>query len=156
MKTAITIDSDDLNIPEWLAEAHTVFHRYDSTYFEFAQQYTRDMKLLMSRGHEQDEDTFISLNLIMVIYVQKYFGKYDPRRAEMYFLCSDNLLTKYKKFLQQYSLQSQTNQPEGFQIAIQFLSQGLEVFEVSHGVDHPQFQHMKQKLDGLTVNYETE
>ena len=139
MKTAITIDSDDLNIPEWLAEAHTVFHRYDSTYFEFAQQYTRDMKLLMSRGHDQDEDTFISLNLIMVIYVQKYFGKYDPRRAEMYFLCSDNLF------------QCVPETPESFQLAIQFLAQGLEVLEVSHGVDHPQFKVMKQKLDMLQV-----
>ena len=139
MKTAITIDSDDLNIPEWLAEAHTVFHRYDSTYFEFAQQYTRDMKLLMSRGHEQDEDTFISLNLIMVIYVQKYFGKYDPIRAQIYFLCSDNLF------------QCVPETPESLQLAIQFLVQGLEVIEVSHGIDHPQFKIMKQKLDMLTV-----
>ena len=29
--------------------------------------------------------------MVMVIYVQKYFGKYDPIRAQIYFLCSDNL-----------------------------------------------------------------
>ena len=134
LKTAITIDSDDLNYAEWLIEAHTVFHPYDTTYHEFAQKCTRNMKFLMARGHEQDEDTYISLNMVMVIYVQKYFRKYDPIRAQIYFLCSDNLF------------QCVPETPESLQIAIQFLAQGLEVFEVSHGVDHPQFKIMKQKF----------
>ena len=75
--------------------------------------------------------------MVMVIYVQKYFGKYDPIRAQIYFLCSDNLF--------------QSNQPESLQVATQFLAQGLEVIEVSHGVDHPQFKIMKQKLEILKV-----
>ena len=95
------------------------------------------MKFLMARGHEQDEDTYISLNMVMVIYIQKYFGKYDPIRAQIYFLCSDNLF------------QCVPETPESLQLAIQFLAQGLEVFEVSHGVDHPQFKLMKQKLDSM-------
>ena len=140
LKTAINIDSDDLNYGEWLVEAHPVFHQYDTTFYEFAQKCTRNMKLLMARGdEEQDENVYISLNMRMMIYVQKYFGKYDPIRAQIYFLCSDNMF------------QCVPETPESLQIAMQFLAQGLEVIEVSHGVDHPQFKLMKEKFDNIML-----
>ena len=97
---------------------------------------------------DQDEDVFLTLNLAMVIYVEKYFGEFDPIRAEIYLQCAENLYETLPFMRDQ--------QQEALEISTQHLQKAMDVMKVSHGIDHPKFKMIKEKMEEFVEESKTD
>ena len=131
-------DLGSLSYGEWRSqrsEARNIFHPYDSTFFEYAQNYTKMLKEGIQTHNLQDQDYFRKLNIAMATHIEKYVGEYDPLRGSVYFQCAMNL--------------SVSKQEETLQLCSIFLNAAMEVMEVTHGIDHPQYELMQQKFNEL-------
>ena len=97
---------------------------------------------------DQSEDVFLTLNLAMVIYVEKYFGEFDPIRADIYLQCAENLYETLPFLREQ--------QQEALEISAQHFQKAMDVMKVSHGMDHPKFKMIREKLDQLVEESQTD
>ena len=52
------------------------------------------MKIKDHKGHEQSKAFFQQLNVVMITYIERHFGNYDPPTAEVYFNCGKNFFYK--------------------------------------------------------------
>ena len=137
LKASFTNDSlkdtnfiiNDTNYANWYLEAMNIFHPYDSTYFSFAKKCTTTMKIKDHKGQEQSKAFFQQLNVVMITYIERHFGEFDPLRAEVYFDCGKNFFNE---------------RLGNMKLCSKFLVKAMKVLEVSHGLEHPQFDLVRQ------------
>jgi len=120
---------NDTNYANWYLEAVNIFHPYDSTYFSFAKKCTTTMKIKDHKGQEQSKAFFQQLNVVMITYIERHFGEFDPLRAEVYFNCGKNFFNE---------------RLGNMKLCSKFLVKAMKVLEVSHGLEHPQFDLVRQ------------
>ena len=134
------INQEDHSFEEWICgEPSKIVHPCDSFFFRFAQKCTEKVSFLMPINalpdYLQDEEHFRKLNIALATNIEKYVGDYNPLRGHIYFQCAANL--------------SVSKQEETLQLCSIFLNGAMEVMEVTHGIDHPQYKLMEQKFNEL-------
>ena len=90
---------------------------------------TATMKIKDHNGHEQSKAFFQQLNLVMITYIERHFGEFDPLRAEVYFDCGKNFFNE---------------RLGNMKLCSKFLVKAMKVLEVSHGLERPQFDLERQ------------
>ena len=122
-------DSPDFDYANWYKEAVAIFHPYDSTYYAFAKKCITSMKIKDHHGQEQSKEIFRKLNMVMITYIERHFGNYDPPIAEVYFNCGKNFFD---------------NKIGNMELRSKFLLKAMAVLKVSYGIDHPQYELVRQ------------
>ena len=85
------------------------------------------MKIKDHKGHEQSKAFFQQLNVVMITYIERHFGEFDPFRAEVYFDCVKNFFNEWLG---------------NMKLCSKILVKAMKVLELSHG--HPKFDLMRQ------------
>ena len=83
------------------------------------------MKIKDHYGHEESKFIFQQLNVV----IERPFWEFDPLRAEVYFDSGKNFFNE---------------RLGNMKLCSKFLVKAMKVLEVSHGLEHPQFDLVRQ------------